>query len=302
MPAKKHIHWSFILVVTMLFWSTLYVFLKLIDEQLDPLILAWARFFVATIVLLPLMIYRKELKLPEKTDMPRLLLIGLIGSAIPTSLLVIGVRYASVATTSIIINANVLLVALLAPLLIKEKTNSKKIIGVMVGMLGVIIVIVNGQNPFTNTDTQYLIGSLLVFVAAISVALFAVYVKKEVKKYDGTFVTFYSFLAAIAMLTVVNLFTGNFSEIIYLPPEQYLWLVLIGILATALPFVIWNSSVKYIGSATASSFKLLIPVFATIFAVVFFKEELTIWIVVGLILTLGGVAIVNFHHHHSHHH
>ena len=64
------------------------------------------------------------------------------------------------------------------------------------------------------------------------------------------------------------------------------------VLATAIPYVLWSSSLKHLNVNVATSFKLFIPVFATLYSLMFLRETFTGWMLVGLILTSIGIYLV----------
>jgi len=283
--------WTLLLVASMAGIAAQYSILKLLDGVVDPYLLAFSRFFVASCALLPVVIHQRLLRLPPIHEWPFFIMLACF-AVVPTIFIVMGVAQAGSIVSAILINTNPLLVALIAPFLIGEHMNGKKAAALGVGFLGVIAIVVNGQQIGTIVTSGHFVGSLLLMAGALLSALNAIYSKGLVRKYNGLYVVFFSVIIGTTILAFVVALQGGFSEVAHLAPSTFLWLIVIGVVGTAIPWTAWSSSLKHLEANVAVSFKLLIPVFAAFYSFIFFTEAFTVWMLLGLLLTSGGIYLV----------
>jgi len=283
--------WTILLVLSMAGIAATYPILKYLNGAVDPYLLAFLRFFVASLALMPIMAYRHSLRPPPKSDLPLFLMLAFTVT-IPTVFIVIGVEHTNSIVSAILVNTNPLVVALLAPLLIAEQMTVKKSLALCVGFLGVISVVLNGQSFATLFNSTYFFGSMLLVAVAFLSGLYAIYAKGAVRKYDGLYVTFFSITLGCAMLAAIVGFQGGFAPLLNFTPPIFLSILSIGIIGTAIPWVLWGSSLKHLDAHVAASFKLLIPVFAALYSFLFLTETFTIWMPVGLALISGAIYVV----------
>lgn len=271
--------------------AVFYPIVKALNGTVDPYLIAFFRFFIASLVLVPVMAYRNSLHLPPKRDLVFFLLVAFCAVA-PTPLIVMGIASTNSVVAAILINANSLIVAVLATLLLSEQVSHRKMVGLGIGFLGVILVVLNGANPFANADSAYFLGSMVLLFAASLSALNKTYSKVYVRKYDGLYVTFFSVTLGSLLLAMFIGLRGGFDGLTALTPSLALPMLAIGIFGTAIPWVIWNSSLKHLDAHVAASFNLLIPVFAALYSLVFFQESFTVWMFAGFVLTSFGIYLI----------
>ena len=283
--------WTLLLVLSMACIATIYPITKHLNGVVDPYLLAFARFFVASIALLPIIIYRRLLILPSVKE---LALFGFIAvcAVAPTIIIVVGVAYTNSIVASILINTNPLIVALIAPFLIGEEVTRVKTLGLAVGFAGVLFVVLNGQNPLADVNSAYLWGSLILLFGALLSGLNKTYSRNLVRKYDGLYVTFFAVVLGSMALALVVGFRHDFAQVLQFTPTTIFSLLAIGVVSTAFPWVVWSSSLKHLDVHVAAAFNLLVPVFATLYSFAFFDESFTLWMLGGLLLTSVGIYLI----------
>jgi len=283
--------WTLLLVASMAGIAAFYPIAKILNGAVDPYVLAFFRYFVATLALISVMAYKNRLRLPPRNEWPFFLMLSFF-FVMPTGLIVIGIAHTNSVVSAILVNTNALLIAFLAPMLILEHTNARKALAFVVGFTGVVAVVLNGQPLPVLLNSDYFFGAVLLLGASLLSALYGIYAKAYVRKYDGLYVTFFSSAIGSVMLAFVLVLGGKFSEMTVPAPYIIVSLLAIGIICTAIPHVVWSSSLKHLDAQTAGSFKLLIPIFAMAYSFLFFQESFTIWMLLGLLLTSAGIYIV----------
>jgi len=283
--------WTLLLTASMAGIAAFYPITKILDGAIDPFLLAFFRFSIAALVLLPFILYKGTLALPQKRDFPLFALVALCG-VIATSLIFFGIERANSIVSAILVNTNPLMIALLSPFLISEYVTKSKRVGLIVGFIGVIVIVLNGHDPVTLFKSEYFWGSLILLAAAIFASINKIYSKGLVRMYDGLYVTFLATAFGAAMLSAVAVFNGAIPQVIDAAVSHPLALLTIGVVSTAIPWTIWSSSLKHLDVHVAASFSLLIPIFAALYSFIFLTEDFTLWMLFGMILTSAGIYIV----------
>jgi drug/metabolite transporter (DMT)-like permease len=287
----SRISWTLMLVGATAGIAAFYPVVKALEGTIDPTLLAFFRFSIASAALLPVMIYSRLLRMPRMHDIPLLVFISAC-IVVPTIFVVIGVAHTNSVVAAILINTNPLIITLLSPLLIVEKITNRKRIALLVGLLGVVSVVLNGRSPFELFDSSYTGGALILLIAALASGLNKIYAKQLVRAYDGLSVTFFSTVIGAVGLLIINMFTDTFSDAARFGVNEMAAVLCIGVLSTAIPWTIWNSSLKHLDVHVAASFMLLVPIFAAFFSFLFLHETFTGWMLAGLVLTSIGIYAV----------
>ena len=283
--------WTLLLVASTAFIASFFPIAKYLNGAVDPLLLAFFRFSIATIVLLPIMAYRHSLRLPPRDEWPFFILLGFL-SVSPTVLVVTGIAYTNTIVSAILMNTQPLIIALLAPILIGEKVASHKAFSMAVGLVGVALIVMNGHSFSEHLGSTYLFGSCILLFAALLGGINKTLSRNVVRKYDGLYVTFFPVAIGSIFLGIMLLLQDGFTPVAHFAPTTYLSLIVIGIVCTAIPWVIWTSSLKHLDVHVAVTFNLLIPIFAALYSFLLFNETFTIWIALGMLLTSTSIFFV----------
>lgn len=288
--AQKTI-WILLIIFAMACLGTIYILVKFVQGKIDPFLLAFFRFFSASIFLFPIILLSKKMNWPDRQDLKGLVLISGL-TIFPTLFIILGTAKSSTTLSAILVNTNPLFATLGAVVLGLEIKNWLKFSGLMLGIFGILITVLNGQSLDIFWAGSSSVGILYLLIASMTVALFAIFAKNYIQKYGGLYITFFTLSFASLVLFMVVFFQGSIFEIPQLSQATLLVAILIGMFATGLPYLIWNSSLKHLKISTAVSFKLLIPAFSAFYAWLFWGEEFTIWMAVGMFLISGGILMV----------
>jgi len=93
------------------------------------------------------------------------------------------------------------------------------------------------------------------------------------------------------------LLSGAYNELAMMSTQQWAIAAYIGIIPTALVYVAFNCSLHHVGVVNATSFKLLMPIFAVGLSMTFLNESITRYIAVGFILVLSGILTIQSSSH-----
>ncbi|MDW7673446.1 MAG: DMT family transporter [Bacillota bacterium] len=278
----------FLLVIATLIWGGNFVIGRAIAEYIPPYTLSFLRWVAALVVFLPIAwskIYEEKDVIKENW-LP-LLWMAVTGIAGFNTLLYIALHYTTSINASLVNTTAPIIIAVLSFLIIGERLKRNQIIGVILSVVGVIIIFSQGSLEVL-LGLTFNAGDLIMVAAVIVWGLYSILVRHYVNR-----LSMYATLAAAMVMGVVVLFPFFIWESFY-AGKHIIWnlyssltIVYVGVLASVVAFVAWNTAVGEIGAAKAGIFLNLIAIFAAIFAILFNNEQLTWYQVVG-----GSVAVL----------
>lgn len=229
---------------------------------------------------------------PAKKDLPLLLICSLTGIVLNQLFFIKGVSLTSPIHSSLLSLATPLFITGIAAWLLKEKFTSLKAIGLMLGLTGAgLLILLKGEG----TDaTESLAGDIMVLINAISYSFYLVLVKPLMSQYEGTDILRWLFLlGAIVILPLgtPDLISTSFA---HWPVSAWLALLFVTIGATFLAYLFNMYGISRIGAAATGSYIYTQPIFATIIAVLFFGDRLTLQRILAAMLIIGGVFLTNY--------
>ncbi|MBQ6278397.1 MAG: DMT family transporter [Muribaculaceae bacterium] len=216
-------------------------------------------------------------------------LCGLTGGALYFVLQNIALKLTLLSDVVIVIAVNPLLTAILAAIFLKEEHFSWKVLlGSMVAFAGVAVVTL--RDGFVWGDG--LLGNLLAFLAALSWAVYCIFLKRVQGRRSTLDITrkvmIYGTLCALPVMFLeprTPVSTLLRTDILF----NMLFLALICSMAA---FFIWNLVIKKIGAIRSSNYLYLDPIVSIIIGVIVLNERVGMIAVVGCALVLLGVIIV----------
>ncbi|MEC7646373.1 MAG: DMT family transporter [Bacteroidota bacterium] len=226
-----------------------------------------------------------------KNDVIRLAICAVFGVAINQLLFFEGLNLTTPINAAIIMTINPVLVLIMSSLILIEKINIKKGVGIALGLLGASNLILNGGNLSGNG--YYMWGNLFVFINAASYGLYLVLVKPLMQRYHPITVMLYVFSFGLLYvlpfgyneLTVVQ--WNSFSS-------KIIWEVVFVVVCTTFIAYLLNSyALKSLNPSTVSIYIYLQPVLATLFAIFRGSDSLDEMKIISALIIFFGVYLVS---------
>jgi drug/metabolite transporter (DMT)-like permease len=183
-----------------------------------------------------------------------------------------------------------IIVLILSAIIMKERMEVRKIIGILLGLFGTGFLILYGQSIGNATNAS--LGNFLVFINAVSYGFYLIVVKKLMDKYNAF--TFVKWIYTFGLLMVIPFGWSEYQEIQWQTiPTMILWEIGFVVVFTTFFTYLFNLvSMRELKPTTVAVFIYLQPLFATIFAMSLGKDQLT-WVkVLSAVLIFGGVFLV----------
>jgi drug/metabolite transporter (DMT)-like permease len=268
-------------------WGGMFVVVKVVVTYIPPVELVWLRYLIAVIVLGLFSLVKKEKWSINKQDLGLIFLIGLIGNTVSIVAQETGTWLSNAQTGAVITSATPTFMIIFAWWLLKERLTKVKILSIMMATIGVIMIV-----GIHVTGSHVLLGVLSLIVAALTWALMSVLIKKVSGNYSTLQVTIMSTFVAIICLSPVILANQQvLTQINFFNPTILFCLLYLGVISTALAFVMWNHGLHLVSASSSGLFFLLQPIVGTLLGWLFLNEGLTWGFLGGTILIIGSVWV-----------
>lgn len=288
---KDNYYILFLVLVAAVLGGGAGVFGKIALTEIPPLSFTFLRFLIAAIFLLPLSF--RYLPTFQRKDYP-IIGLSLLASA-NVILFSFGIRQTTANISQMIYTAVPIVSALLSYYYLKERFGAGKIIGIVVGFVGTIIVVALPLIS-SNSGGGTIGGNLTIALAMLSISLYWVWSKKFHSQYSSSQINNY-----FIFTTAILLFFLSISDLFRSPAwwqgvsnNAYLALAFVAIFSTALYYLISQIIIKKATPVVASMVLYIQPFTTFIWAYYFLSERLSILFLVGAFLSLLGVGIYNF--------
>ncbi|MBI9048738.1 MAG: DMT family transporter [Anaerolineaceae bacterium] len=267
-----------------IFWASAFSAIRFALQYYSVGHIALFRFLTASILLIGIAFWKK-IGLPKLSDLPYLVLLGIIAFTIYQLALVEGEKTVLAGTASMIIAASPIIVSILAAIFYKEHLSLLGWIGSLIGFCGVALISFRDLISF-----QLQPGALFIFGAAICISIYNVFQKHFHQKYSVLQFTVYSVVSGTIFLLFKS--PGLIDAMVNLPFSATASVIYLGIFPTVASFLLWNYGLRQVSASVASSFHYLTPVIAVLIAWVWLAELPTWFTMAGGVLTVIGVIIV----------
>lgn len=259
--------------------------------------LAFIRFGVASLILLPFVAKKLAIKRP---NYPMLILSGLCGVTFNIAFFFWGIKLTTALNAGIIVSSLPIFTLLFAKLFLKEKLSPNLLLGALLGFLGIGAIV--GKDILTHGILLSPIGDFLILLATLTFVGYEILSKKLFKMYDAFSVTFYSF--AIGALTFIPLTLFEFLQnplwVTNLRTSSILGIFYGIFLSSLSAYSLWQWGLSKIPASRVGFFFYLDPIVSTIAAVMLLSEQITLPFLIGAACIFLGIFIAEgrlpYHH------
>jgi drug/metabolite transporter (DMT)-like permease len=265
-------------------WGASFLFMRIAVPAFGPSVLTGGRIAIGAAAL-SLIAWFIGKRLPRGAQWKPAVITGIFYAAMPLWLWGYAAQHLSVSLLSIINATAPLFGALLSLLWLREKMRAVGVAGLALGFIGVA-VLVGGEGLSDARPPALSIAAA--FAASLLYGAISNY-WRTVKGMDAFANVLGSlWVAALATLPLMLLFPVRET------PGAAAWasIAALGILCTAIAYVGYFRLIEQIGAAPALTTTYLIPVFGTLWGVLFLGEYIGLHHVLGAAMIIGGIALV----------
>lgn len=287
---KKIVAVYALLVLTSLSWAGSFIAVRVIYQEVPPVLLGFLRFVVATPIMLLYVWFRKKPIMLPKKEIPRLVVLGLTGVTLLYIFQFLGIAFTTASTAAVLINTNVLFIALFSAMFLHEKFTWKKTTGILLSFAGVVLVIVGQMNNESLiVDGTFLLGCIFMILSAMSWAIYSIIGKQLLKTYDMVTITTLAFLfgTILYLPIIVPTIEIDIQGITWI---GFIAIMYLGVVCSIFGYIAWNYALSRLEAAESAVFLNLIPLF-TILLSFFIGEYPTFIFILGAVFIMYGVYL-----------
>lgn len=279
-----------LLVVLGAIWGGSFLFAKVAVAEIPPFVLVFLRVSIACTVLLVILWHQNLFgRLTPEFAIP-FLIMGLLNNAIPFSLLFLGQTVIGAGLASILNATTPIFTVIVASLLVKQETlQAHRLGGVVLGVAGVAVML---SSSLSGLATDPMWAQLCCVGAAVSYACAATFAHRFKALPPQVSATGQLLGSSLIMLPVAIFTSGSWSP---LETGMIAWMnvLALGILATALAYLIYFKLLSNAGATNASLVTLLVPASALFSGWLILDETLTATQLAGFGVLLAGLIVLD---------
>jgi len=252
--------------------------------NISPILLTVIGAWVGFLVFIPYFLKHKFFgKLFSRKLIFPLLVMGSLGSVIPTFLFLAALKYTTPANMAILAQVEVVYSILMARVFLKERITLSQIGGTALVVFGASLILIKER------FSPRLIGDLMVIAAPWMFQVSHIFAKKLPKDITPGFIAggraFYAFLSGIPIV----LGTLYFTSMIFNPTIKVGFIIIVwGVGLNGISLLLWYKAVRYMDLAKATAIILSYPVMTFVLSAVLGFEKIHFYQVVGLVCSLSG--------------
>ncbi|HNZ82574.1 MAG TPA: DMT family transporter [Sedimentibacter sp.] len=256
------------------------------SESPSLVIAAYRMLFTSIMLFFPVYIkYGSEFKSLNKNDCLLCLISGIF-LALHFASWIQSIQMTTIANSTILVSCSPIFVAAINYFLLKERITGKMIVGIGMSLIGTVII---GIGSSQGNGTAMILGNVLAFMGAVFVAGYLVIggiVRKTVSA--GVYVLIVYSVSAIALFFMCF---ASGTPVYPYPLKEFALFFLLAFFSSILGHTVYNYLMKYYSSTLISITTLMEPVFASLMAMIIFKEIPSAYTVLGGIIIIGGIYL-----------
>ncbi len=264
---------------------------KSLLASVGPFGWSFCRAFFACACFWMLSLFLPRERLQKKSDLGLLLVCALFGMIFNQLTFVVGLTFTSPIDASIISTSVPVMVMLIAAVVLKEPITSTKVIGVLTGAAGALLLIMSSTAGTAGASGLH--GDLLCVLSSFSYAIYLVISKPLVQRYSAVTVMKWTFLFSSLFLFPTGFGEVKAFDVSNIDTTLALQVSYALFFGTFIPYLLIPIGLKRLRPTTMSMYNYVQPMVASVVAVIVLHDQFT-WVkCVAAVLVFSGVYIVN---------
>ncbi|MGQ0562626.1 MAG: DMT family transporter [Gemmatimonadota bacterium] len=279
------------LLAMALIWGVNFTASKLALEQLSPLAFNALRFPMAALLLLVVLRRAGPIELPARSELPRVIALGLFGNLLYQLCFIFGLDRTSAANASLLLAGTPVVTAVMTAALGQERIRAPVWFGVVATTAGVALIVLGSARV---APEGTLTGNLLMLGAIVMWTFYTVGGKPLVDRHGPVAVTAWTLWigsAGLLLAGVPDLLRVDFRALSLL---TWACVGYAGILSIGIAYMFYYYGVSRLGNARTGAYSNLVPVFALLAAWLWLAQPPRLFQLIGAAVILGGVTVAQY--------
>jgi drug/metabolite transporter (DMT)-like permease len=279
-----------LLALTALFWAGNFVVGRGVHSHVPPIALAWARWMLATAIVLPFAVphLRREWT-AVRANLPILVFLGAAGAGVFNTIAYFSLNYTTALNAVVMQSSAPVLIVLAGLILFGERVRPLQALGIAVSLAGVLTMVARGDLSVL-AGLSLNKGDIGLLVAMATWAIYTAFLRKRPLIHWLSF-TAVTFGVAAALNTPLMIAEHLSGWQLQLDLDTVLAIAYVSVFPSVLSYIFYNRGVELIGANRAGVFMHLVPFYGAALAILLLGEQPQLYHGVGIALILSGVAI-----------
>lgn len=283
------------LLLVAVIWGVNFAAVKYALADFSPLSFTVARFALASLFLVVVMLSGRRSLALERRDLGAVIRLGFLGITAYNLLFMYGLKFTTASNSALFISTSPLIAAVILAVTRKQPPGVLVGTGLLLSTVGVLLIIQNKPGGLAFSRLA-VFGDVLTLFAAVFWALYTIQARPLLEKYSAVKITAYSMAAGTVILlplSAVELLRQSWESISITSWAAFGFSTF---LSAGVAFTFWYQGVKRIGVTRTVVYHYFVPFVAVVFASLFLHERITLLQIIGGILILLGVYLVQKQH------
>jgi drug/metabolite transporter (DMT)-like permease len=292
-PPRTNPAWTIVILVLMpvLFSSNLVVGRAAV-ATVEPFTLAFWRWLIATLIMLPIVAGSLRRHAPDLVRMvPLLLVLGVLGMMICGAGVYLGLRHTTATNGTLIYTTSPAFIVLFEMILGRRPFSGLQFAGIALATLGVAVIVSRGDVTSLAT-VGFNPGDLAILAAAISWAAYSILLHdRRLQALPGRVVFAAIAASGTLILTPTWLFEGSIHGLLPTTANGWAAIAALAVMPSVGAFLAYQWLVREVGAMRTGMALYFMPIVGLGLAAIFLGEAIHFYHLAGTLLTIGGVVL-----------
>lgn len=271
-------------------WGVNFAVVKVVLDELDPLVFNAVRFPLAAAMLGLAVALRRGPLLPDRRDIAPIVALGLLGNVAYQLCFIVGLDWTQAGNASLLLSTTPGWTVLLSAALGHERPTRWVWFGVGATLVGMALVVL-GRGETISLGSQTLRGDLLMVAASILWSVYTVAGRGPLARYGALRVTTWALWVGTPVLVAVGVPGAVRTDFSAVSAGAWLGVLYAGLLAIGLAYLLWYRGVRRLGNSRTAIYSNLVPVWALLAAWLWLGEVPTRLQLLGAAVILSGLTV-----------
>lgn len=275
--------------LAVVFWGISFVATKAALAEVSPITVIFLRFAIGAALLFAIV-----RSLPPRRSWPGVVLIGFIGVFVHQMLQAYGLTMTTASNTGWIIGLTPIWSALLAVAAGREKFGFWKVVGLVGGFAGALLVMTKGNfsvGVFTLPSTR---GDLLIVLSTVNWAVYSVIGHRTIRDIGPRHATSGAMIAGVALLAPFFVAAQGWREMPRLTVTGWSAILFLGVCCSALGYLFWYNALQHLEVSRVAALLYAEPLVTFAAAVLLLGERVSTVVIAGGVLVILSVLISQY--------
>lgn len=283
-----------LMILNTVVWGGTFIAGRIMEPGANPIVTAFIRFLIATILLVLLCLATKQpLRLPGRKLIWLQILLGFIGIFFYTIMFHLGMQTVPAGKAAVIVTTSPIFISIMAAVFYKERMTPIKAIGIIMAVAGTVIVLSRG-NLAGLLGGGFSFGEGILLLCALSWATFVIIGKLVLKQLTPMISITWSSIIGTAMLLPAALLSGDLGQCLHYARDTWVGIIYLAVFSTFLGYIWYYKVMSVLGPTRASLITCMVPPCSIALSILVLKEPAGWSLLVGGGITIIGVFIVNY--------